>query len=63
MDGTVAIMDEIHNTDGIWVRLGRETMTEMVPGHAEGWCLQFNQHLDKTLMVPVAENKSTIGGD
>jgi hypothetical protein len=23
----------------------------------EGWCLQYNQHLEKTLLVPVAEPK------
>lgn len=57
VEGIVAIVDEIHNTDGIWVRLGLESLAEYSPGNAEGWCLQFNQHLEKTLMIPVAETK------
>jgi E3 ubiquitin-protein ligase MYCBP2 len=61
VDGTVSIMDEISNSDGVWVRLGPETMAEAAPSHHEGWCLQFNQHLEKTLMVPVTEPKSAKG--
>ena len=42
------------NPDGVWVRIGRDSLAELSPNHTEGWCLQYNQHLSKTLMVPVA---------
>ena len=50
VDGTVSIIDELSNSDGVWVRLGPDVMAEAAPNHVEGWCLQFNQHLEKTLM-------------
>ena len=66
-------MDELHNSDGVWVRLSPDTLAKLnhqadacssagaassgaagpPPLLTEGWCLQYNQHLDKTLMVPV----------
>ena len=27
---------------------------------SEGWCLQFNQHLEKTLLVPVATEPKQV---
>ncbi len=57
MDGVVAIVDEMQNADGVWVRLAPETLAAMTIQHAEGWCLQFNQHLEKTLLVPVEDPK------
>ena len=54
VEGVVSIVDELQNPDGVWVRIGRDSLAELAPGHAEGWCLQYNQHLSKTLMVPVA---------
>eukprot|EP00094_Tigriopus_californicus_P010528 TCALIF_10156-PA protein Name:"Similar to MYCBP2 E3 ubiquitin-protein ligase MYCBP2 (Homo sapiens)" AED:0.02 eAED:0.04 QI:14/0.77/0.5/1/0.88/0.8/10/0/4914 len=57
VDGTVSIVDELHNSDGIWVRLSTDCLAEMAPHHVEGWCLQYNQHLEKTLMIPVADVK------
>lgn len=36
------------------MRIGRDSLAELAPNHTEGWCLQYNQHLSKTLMVPVA---------
>eukprot|EP00095_Tigriopus_kingsejongensis_P005847 maker-scaffold697_size109876-snap-gene-0.24 protein:Tk05847 transcript:maker-scaffold697_size109876-snap-gene-0.24-mRNA-1 annotation:"e3 ubiquitin-protein ligase mycbp2 isoform x1" len=63
VDGTVAIIDELHNSDGIWVRLSSETLGEMAPQHPEGWCLQYNQHLEKTLMIPVANVANAAATD
>ncbi len=57
VDGVVSIVDELQNSDGVWVRLAPETMVAMAINHAEGWCLQYNNHLEKTLLVPVEEHK------
>ena len=54
VEGVVSIVDELQNPDGVWVRIGRDSLAELAPNHSEGWCLQYNQHLNKTLMVPVA---------
>ena len=61
VEGTISIVDEYHNSDGIWVRLGQESLLEFcnLPSYTEGWCLQYNQHLEKTLLVPINEPKST----
>ena len=58
VEGTISIVDEYHNSDGIWVRLGQDSLLEYcTPNYTEGWCLQYNQHLEKTLLIPVAEPK------
>ncbi len=58
VDGTVSIIDEMQNADGVWVRLSQEALLKYASTHvSEGWCLQYNQHLEKTLLVPVAEPK------
>jgi E3 ubiquitin-protein ligase MYCBP2 len=58
VDGTVSIIDELQNSDGVWVRLSQESLLKCSNSHSnEGWCLQYNQHLEKTLLVPVAEPK------
>ena len=59
VEGTISIVDEYHNADGIWVRLGQESLLEFcsVASYSEGWCLQYNQHLEKTLLVPISESK------
>ena len=60
VDGTVSIIDELQNSDGVWVRLSQEALLKYSSSHCnEGWCLQYNQHLEKTLLVPVAEPKPT----
>ncbi|KAG9492135.1 hypothetical protein GDO78_000574 [Eleutherodactylus coqui] len=46
----------IHNDDGVWLRLNDETIKKYVPnmnGYNEAWCLSFNQHLGKSLLAPV----------
>ena len=50
---------QIHNDDGVWLRLSHDSIREYCTnGHIEGWVLQYNQHLGKTLLVPVEEPKS-----
>ncbi|XP_017881860.2 E3 ubiquitin-protein ligase MYCBP2-like isoform X6 [Ceratina calcarata] len=61
VNDTVAFIDEIHNDDGIWLRLNAETIKEYCSSsHLEAWCLQYNQHLGKTLLLPVEEPKSIL---
>ena len=56
VDGTVSIMDELSNSDGIWVRLSVESLNDYCSQpYAEGWCLQYNQHYEKQLMKPIVE--------
>ncbi|CAI5771738.1 E3 ubiquitin-protein ligase MYCBP2 isoform X11 [Podarcis lilfordi] len=56
VNGSITFIDEIHNDDGVWLRLNDETIRKYVPnmnGYTEAWCLSFNQHLGKSLLVPV----------
>ncbi|XP_041440248.1 E3 ubiquitin-protein ligase MYCBP2 isoform X6 [Xenopus laevis] len=56
VNGTIAFVDEIHNDDGVWLRLSDDTVKKYVPnmnGYNEAWCLSFNQHLGKSLLAPV----------
>ncbi|KAM8976197.1 E3 ubiquitin-protein ligase MYCBP2 isoform 3-T3 [Pelodytes ibericus] len=62
VNGTIAFVDEIHNDDGVWLRLNDETIKKYVPnmnGYNEAWCLSFNQHLGKSLLAPVDEQSNT----
>ncbi|XP_045068074.1 E3 ubiquitin-protein ligase MYCBP2-like isoform X1 [Coregonus clupeaformis] len=55
VDGTITFIDEIHNDDGVWLRLNDETVKKYVPnmnGYAEAWCLSFNQHVGRSLLIP-----------
>ncbi|XP_066580931.1 E3 ubiquitin-protein ligase MYCBP2 [Prorops nasuta] len=61
VNGTIAFVDEIHNGDGIWLRLSTETIREYCSRtHLEAWCLQFHQHFGKTLLFSVEEPKSIL---
>ncbi|XP_043522651.1 E3 ubiquitin-protein ligase highwire-like [Frieseomelitta varia] len=61
VNDTIAFIDEIHNDDGVWLRLNAETIKEYCSSsHLEAWCLQYNQHLGKTLLLPVEEPKSIL---
>ncbi|XP_056320942.1 E3 ubiquitin-protein ligase MYCBP2 isoform X8 [Danio aesculapii] len=56
VNGTITFIDEIHNDDGVWLRLNDDTVKKYVPnmnGYTEAWCLSFNQHLGRSLLVPV----------
>ncbi|EFA00365.2 E3 ubiquitin-protein ligase MYCBP2-like Protein [Tribolium castaneum] len=61
VNGTIAFIDEIHNDDGVWLRLSAETIKQYCTTCViEAWCLQYNQHLGKTLLLPVEEPKSIL---
>ncbi|KAK4876736.1 hypothetical protein RN001_009242 [Aquatica leii] len=61
VNGTIAFIDEIHNDDGVWLRLSPETIKQYCSiSVIEAWCLQYNQHLGKTLLLPVEEPKSIL---
>ncbi|XP_042586710.1 E3 ubiquitin-protein ligase MYCBP2 isoform X5 [Cyprinus carpio] len=63
VNGTITFIDEIHNDDGVWLRLNDETVKKYVPnmnGYTEAWCLSFNQHLGRSLLVPVDEGRSNL---
>ncbi|XP_043104370.1 E3 ubiquitin-protein ligase MYCBP2 isoform X3 [Puntigrus tetrazona] len=65
VNGTITFIDEIHNDDGVWLRLNDETVKKYVPnmnGYTEAWCLSFNQHLGRSLLVPVDNIFSTSQG-
>lgn len=50
---------KIDNDDGVWLRLNSETIKKYCnSSHPEAWCLGYNQHLGKTLLLPVAEPKN-----
>ncbi|XP_029559556.1 E3 ubiquitin-protein ligase MYCBP2 isoform X1 [Salmo trutta] len=55
VNGTITFIDEIHNDDGVWLRLNDETVKKYVPNmnrYTEAWCLSFNQHVGRSLLVP-----------
>ncbi|XP_059170813.1 E3 ubiquitin-protein ligase MYCBP2-like isoform X4 [Physella acuta] len=62
----ISYVDETTNDDGMWLRLSRASLAEYcIPddggnGRLEGWCLQYNQHLGKTLLVPVEVPKPVL---
>ncbi|XP_063236464.1 E3 ubiquitin-protein ligase MYCBP2 isoform X2 [Bacillus rossius redtenbacheri] len=61
VNGTIAFVDEIHNDDGVWLRLSQDTIQQYCGGgHGEAWCLQYNQHLGKTLLLPVEQPRSIL---
>lgn len=58
LDGVIAFVDEQENDDGVWVRLSTESIRQhcspLVGWYpAEAWCLQYNQHVGRTLLQPV----------
>ncbi|XP_063987126.1 E3 ubiquitin-protein ligase MYCBP2 isoform X2 [Diachasmimorpha longicaudata] len=61
IDGTITFVEEIHNDDGVWLRLNSTTIKEYCnSSHSEAWCLGYNQHLGKALLFPVEEPKSIL---
>lgn len=58
VNGIISFIDELENDDGTWLRLSTESIREHCSPAwfpAEAWCLQYNQHLEKTLLFPVVE--------
>ena len=66
VNGVITITEESHNDDGVWVRLSPESIkkycntTSTAQHNIEGWSLQYNQHLGKTLLVPIGEPKPIV---
>lgn len=61
----VVDVNQTQNDDGIWLRLSAESVREFcspLNGFTEGWALQYNQHLGKTLLVPVEDTRLTVDG-
>ena len=51
----------MHNSDGVWLRLSPESIRQYCSnGFTEAWCLQYNQHLGKTLLVPLDQPKTIL---
>ena len=48
----------------MWLRLSQDSIKKwcgpLINGHNEAWAVQYNQHLGKTLLVPVEEPKSIL---
>ncbi|XP_011290756.1 E3 ubiquitin-protein ligase highwire [Musca domestica] len=62
LNGVISFIDEIENDDGVWLRLSTESIRQhcaMGWYPTEAWCLQYNQHLGKTLLHPVVENATS----
>lgn len=64
----VEFLSQFQNDDGVWLRLSPESLKEFCTltslasnGLTEAWALQYNQHLGKTLLVPVEQPKSIVG--
>ncbi|CAG7827587.1 unnamed protein product [Allacma fusca] len=60
INGVIRFTMEVHNEDGIWVKLNDPSVKAFCDSLAqtknlrtEGWCLQYNQHVGKTLLFPV----------
>ena len=67
----ISVVDELSNSDGVWVRLAPDSLTQftnqqqaeglrssrpIIPGTAEGWCLQYNKHIETTLLCSVDQD-------
>ncbi|CAG0913072.1 unnamed protein product [Notodromas monacha] len=56
----IMIVEELQNKDGTWVRLTHDSLrAHCHPDIMEGWSLQYNQHLGKNLLVPVASVRAS----
>lgn len=54
---------QLCNDDGTWVRLSAESVREWCRDQrSEAWCLQYNHHLNKTLLFPVADSDAEANG-
>ncbi|CAG0881435.1 unnamed protein product [Darwinula stevensoni] len=61
VEGTISFTCELQNDDGIWVRLSADSIqVHCKTSYPEAWCLQYNQQLGKTLLVPVEEPKTIL---
>ena len=62
VDGTVSIIDELANSDGVWVRLSTESVEDYCEAgpYPEAWCLQYHQHYERQLMKQITEPLGTV---
>ena len=58
----ITFTDEVHNADGIWLRLSPESIVKYCYEHlnvpvniSEAWIMQYNSHYGKSYLVPVVE--------
>ncbi|XP_071950592.1 E3 ubiquitin-protein ligase MYCBP2-like isoform X2 [Antedon mediterranea] len=60
VNGIITYVDEIQNEDGVWVRLNKDSIHRFcgTNGFREAWCMQFNQHVGKTFLIPVDPSKN-----
>lgn len=65
VNSIITFNSEIHNDDGIWVKLDENSISTFCKVskrfQAEGWCLQYNQHLGKTFLFPIQAPKPLPG--
>ncbi|XP_034938609.1 E3 ubiquitin-protein ligase MYCBP2-like isoform X2 [Chelonus insularis] len=62
-NGTITFIEEVHNDDGVWLRLNSETIKNYCSTNpSEAWCLGFNQHLGKKLLIPLDDTKPIESG-
>lgn len=67
INGVISFTQEIHNDDGIWVKLDEASVYAYCDNiqaknfRLEGWCLQYNQHVGKTFLFPVEGPKPVPG--
>jgi E3 ubiquitin-protein ligase MYCBP2 len=65
VNGVIEFTQEVHNDDGIWVKLDESSLYAYCEGsqpqtrnfRVEGWCLQYNQHVGRTLLFPIEAPK------
>ncbi|XP_046440285.1 E3 ubiquitin-protein ligase MYCBP2-like isoform X2 [Daphnia pulex] len=65
-EGTISFIEELCNDDGTWLRLSTESIREWcINPYSEAWCLQYNQHISKTLLFPISttQNEGDEMGD
>jgi E3 ubiquitin-protein ligase MYCBP2 len=60
IDGTITFVEELCNDDGTWLRLSTESIKEWCQQqYSEAWCLQYNQHLGRTLLFPIDSGEAS----
>ncbi|TKR87164.1 hypothetical protein L596_011612 [Steinernema carpocapsae] len=56
-DCVVSYIEQLENTDGVWLRLTDETISLYCTSHfnSQAWCLQKNKHLNRTYLTICGE--------
>ena len=64
-------IQQLRNGDGVWLRLSMDSVCEWcegigvgtsgdIAGLPEAWCLQYNLHFGRILLVPVEDTRSLV---